>query len=182
MPNSNVSRELKTQLVTDVLTINESVTSWLDKLASQNNTCITNSDSITNQTFSIFDAAKSNNRIIKLDKSNISLTSGVPRLTTDGLELTLLPTFNFMCGDIIKIDNSIIDIGVSNKEGISQNLATRFNQKGEYMIYQMEYVLQNRGSSFELKLLCKNRDRIAQFIGGTQEWKKAETLHTQQTY
>lgn len=166
MPNANVSTQFKKQFLTEVLNVNDTSGSWLDKLCKANDKYILNSDSITGQTFSIFDAAKSNSRVIKLDKSNITLTNGYPRLTTDGLELTLLPTFNFMCGDTIQIDNSIIDISVESKEEIQKNYGAYFSQKGQYMIYEMQYVLQNRGNVFSLKLKCKNRDRISSYIGG----------------
>ena len=119
------------------MTINDTPGTWIDKLCAKNTNFISSSDSITNQTFSIFDAAKSNARVIKLDANNIVLTGGYPRLTSDGLELTILPTFNFMCGDVIKIDNSIVDISVNSRDEISQNYAAYFSQKGEYMIYEM---------------------------------------------
>ena len=166
IPNSNVSTQFKKEFVNEITTVNDNVGNWLDKLASNNNAYITNADGIASSVVSIFDAAKSNARIIKLKNSDISLTESYPRLTSEGLELTLLPTFNFMCGDIIEIDNSIIDISVSNREEMMENYASYFSQKGQYMIYEMAYVLQNRGSTFSLRLKCKNRDRITSYVGG----------------
>ena len=165
IPNSNVSTQFKKQFLTEVMTINDTPGTWIDKLCAKNTNFISSSDSITDQTFSIFDAAKSNARVIKLDANNIVLTGGYPRLTSDGLELTILPTFNFMCGDVIKIDNSIVDISVNSRDEISQNYAAYFSQKGEYMIYEMNYTLQNRGQAFTLTLNCKNRDRISAYAG-----------------
>ena len=165
IPNSNVSTQFKKQFLTEIMTINDTPGTWIDKLCAKNTNFISSSDSITNQTFSIFDAAKSNARVIKLDANNIVLTGGYPRLTSDGLELTILPTFNFMCGDVIKIDNSIVDISVNSRDEISQNYAAYFSQKGEYMIYEMNYTLQNRGQAFTLVLNCKNRDRISAYAG-----------------
>lgn len=169
IPNSNVSTQFKKQFLKEITTVNDTVGNWLDKLASDNNSFITNSDGIVNSVVSIYDAAKSNARIIKLKKSDISLTGGYPRLTSDGLELTLLPTFNFMCGDIIEIDNSIIDVSVSSRSEMMKNYASYFSQKGQYMIYEMQYVLQNRGSVFTLQMKCKNRDRITAYVGGDNE-------------
>lgn len=165
MPNSNISTQFKKEFLTEVLNVNNSPGSWIDKLCKNNNTFITNSDSILDQTFSIFDAARSNSRIIKLRESDISLINGPPQLNSEGLTLWLLPTFNFMCGDTIEIDNSIIDISIGSREGITENKAAYLSPTGRYMIYEMEYTLQNRGSRFELKLSCKNRDRIAQIVG-----------------
>ena len=164
--NSNVSTQFKKQFLDNIMTVNDTTGSWLDKLCSNNSSYIMNSDGITNATLSIFDSAKSNSRVIKLKNSDIQLTNGYPRLTSEGLSLTLLPTFNFMCGDTIEIDNSIIDISVSNQSEISKNYGGYFSQKGQYMIYEMVYVLQNRGAVFTLEMKCKNRDRISAYVGG----------------
>lgn len=168
MPNSNVSTQFKKQFLDEVMNVNSTATSWLDLLCNNNQSYIQNADSILDQTFSIFDANKSNSRIIKLTPENILLTNGYPRLTNDGLTLTLLPTFNFMCGDTIEIDNSIIDISISNRDEVSKNYAAYFSQKGQYMIYEIHYTLCNRDSNYTLQLKCKNRDRISAYIGGGQ--------------
>lgn len=166
MPNSNISTQFKKQFLDDVMNVNDTATSWLDKLCNDNITYIQNADAITGQTFSIFDAAKSNSRVIKLRPENILLSGGYPRLTSEGLKLTLLPTFNFMCGDTIQIDNSIIDVSVGSKDEVRKNYPAYFSQKGQYMIYEMQYHLCNRSSAFTLQLKCKNRDRISAYVGG----------------
>lgn len=166
MPNANISTQFKKQFLDEVMNVNDTSTSWLDKLCNSNKTYIQNADAITGQTFSIFDAAKSNSRVIKLTPENILLTGGYPRLTSEGLKLTLLPTFNFMCGDTIQIDNSIIDVSVGSKDEVSKNYPAYFSQKGQYMIYEMNYHLCNRNSAFTLQLKCKNRDRISAYVGG----------------
>lgn len=168
MTNSNISTQFKKTFLTEVMNVNDNVGSWLDKLSEVNQTYITNSDSILENTFSIFDAALSNSRVIKLDRADVLLTGGYPRLTSDGLNLNLLPTFNFVCGDVIKIDNAILDISVTNREEVVANYPAYFNQKGEYMITEMTYNLNNRAQTFNLQLLCKNRDRISAYAGGKQ--------------
>lgn len=165
VPNSNVSTQFKKKFLEEVMNVNDTSASWLDKLCSQNTSYITNSDSVLENTFSIFDANESNARVINLNNSNILLSGGYPRLTNEGLNLNLLPTFNFVCGDIIKIDNSILDISVSSESEISKNYGAYFSQKGEYMITEMKYTLQNRGQVFDLELKCKNRDRISSYVG-----------------
>lgn len=166
IPNSNVSTQYKKVFLQEVMNVNDTPGSWLDKLCSNNTSYISNSDSILENTFSIFDSNNSNSRVIALKNSDILLTGGFPRLTNEGLELSMLPTFNFMCSDTIKIDNSILDISVNNREEISKNYGAFFNQKGEYMIMEMIYVLQNRGPAFNLKLNCKNREFVSNYIGG----------------
>lgn len=166
--DSNVSTQLKKDFINEVMSVNDSASSWLDLLANQNTQLITNSDSIFNQTFSIFDAAKSNNRCIKLNPDVIIVTGGFPRLTNNGLNITILPTFAFMCGDTIQIDNSIIDVSVSEKRDVSKNYGAYFSKYGQYMIFEMVYHLQNRGSEFTLQLNCKSRDRISAYVGGVK--------------
>ena len=164
--NSNVSDQFKKQFLKEVMTVNDTPGNWLDKLCNTNKTFISNADGVLESNFSIFDAAKSNSRVIKLDNKDILLTQGYPRLTSDGLTVNLLPTFNFVAGDIIKIDNSILDVSVSSQNEVVKNYPAYFSQKGEYMITEMTYTLQNRGPNFNLQLLCKNRDRITSYIGG----------------
>ena len=166
MTDANISTQLKKQFLDEVMNVNDNVSSWLDKICKTNTNLIPNADSITGQTFSIFDAVKSNSRVIKLTPGNILLTGGYPRLTTDGLKLTLLPTFNFMCGDVVQIDNSIIDISVSTRDEVMKNYASYFSAKGQYMIFEMSYHLCNRNKEFTLALQCKNRDRISAYVGG----------------
>lgn len=168
VPDSNVSTQLKKDFIDKVITVNADTANWLDKLVSQNNQLIVNSDSILGNSFSIFDAAKSNNRVIRLNPENIILTGGYPRLTNEGLNLTILPTFNFMCGDTIQIDNAIVDVSVSNKSQVSKNYGAFFSQYGQYMVFEIKYHLQNRGSDFTLEMLCKSRDRISNYIGGVK--------------
>lgn len=165
IPNSNVSPQLKKTFLTQVMNVNSTPAIWFDNLTKDNDMLISNADGILNSYYSIFDANKSNARVINLNKSNISLTNGYPRLTSEGLDITLLPTFNFVCGDVIKVDNSILDISKSSRSSLTKNYASQFSDKGEYMIFEMHYSLQNRGSNFSLNLQCKNRDRISAYIG-----------------
>lgn len=168
IPDSNVSTQLKKDFLTEVMAVNDSAASWLDLLCQSNNQLIPNSDSIINQTFSIFDATKSNNRCIKLNPENIIMSGGPPRLTDTGVNFTILPTFAFMCGDTIQIDNSLLNVYAESRTEAAKNIGAYFSKSGQYMIFQMEYKLQNRGPAFTLKLLCKSRDRISNYVGGVK--------------
>ena len=165
IPNSNVSTQLKKKFIDQLFTVNNNAASVIDKICQNNDSIISNSDSILEQNFSIFDAALSNHRVIKIDNRQIVLMGGYPRLTNEGLTLTLFPTFNFVCGDTIQIDNSILDISVTNRNEISKNYAAYFNEKGTYMITEMHYELNNRSNNFILNLTCKNRDAISKLAG-----------------
>lgn len=162
--DTNISTQFKKKFLQDIETINETAASWIDKLASNNPSYITNSDSINGAAVSLFDVNKSNSRVIKLTDKTINLSGGFPQLNKDGLQLSVMPTFNFMCGDIIEIDNSIIDISTSYASEISSNKGYYLDKDGHYMIYQMSYHLQNRGSDFSLDMLCKTQSLISNII------------------
>lgn len=164
IPEPNVSTQLKKKFLEEIKNVDDTAGSWLDKLTGSNDTLITNSDQVTGATFSIFDASKSNQRVIKLKRDNIKLVGGYPRLTNDGLTFTIMPTFNFMCGDVIEIDNDLIQMPVLNKSEMTKNYGYYLDKDGHYMIYQMAYSLQNRGSSYNLKLTCKSRGLISNLL------------------
>lgn len=167
IPNSNVSTQFKKQFLQDVVNVNENAASWIDNLCSDNSSFIVNSDSIVDSVFSVYDSNKSNARVIKLNNDNINLIGGYPRLTSNGLSLSIMPTFSFMCGDVIQIDNSIIQIPVASKEEVQKNYGYYLDKDGMYMIFEIEYSLQNRGPDFSFNLNCKTRSLISNFIGGT---------------
>ena len=161
----NVSTQFKSQFLQDVVSVNDTAASWIDKFCSSNTNAITNSDSVTNSFVSLFDSNRSNARVIKLNSDTINLTGGYPQLTSDGLSLTVMPTFAFMCSDVIEIDNSVIQIPVSSNSEVMKNYGYFLDKDGHYMIYEMKYQLQNRGSSFSLQMTCKTRSLISNFIG-----------------
>lgn len=171
IPNTNISTQFKTKFIDEVTTINTDLATWIDNLTNSNEGWFCNSDGSTNSVISLFDANKSNLRTIKLNKDNIILTGGYPQLTNDGVRLTVMPTFAFMCGDTIEIDNSIIQIPVDDISEISANYAHFLDKTGEegygrYMIYSMSFNLQNRGSDFSISILAKTRSLISNYIGG----------------
>lgn len=166
IPNANISTQFKKNFLQDVMSINDTPASWVNKLCETNNTFIANSDSITDSVLMLYDSAKSNARVIKLDSNLVNLTGGFPQLTKDGLTLNLQPTFAFMCGDVVEVDNSIIDISTTTNtpEGISKGYY--LDRDGLYTIYEMQYHLQNRGPNFSLQLTCKSRSLVSNITGG----------------
>ena len=162
-----ISEQLKKRILSDKENVADSPQSWIDKLTKINDSFCVNADSSVNPNsiVSIFDANRSNARVITLKRDQLDLSSGYPRLTSDGLSMAVLPTFGYMCGDVIKIDNSLIDISVTSKDEISKNYGKYFDEEGCYMIYQIGYTLQNRGSSFSLDLTCKTQSLISNFTG-----------------
>lgn len=163
--DANISTQLKKTFIQEVMNANDTVGFWINKLAENNNKYIVNSDSILGNTTSIFNSSKSSGRILKLKDSFIQLIGGQPQLDKDGLTLTLTPSFALMCGDTIQIDNSLIDIHINSKQEIQNNPGYYLDKEGMYMIYNITYNLQNRGSSFSMTLQCKSRNLVSNLIG-----------------
>ena len=114
-------------------------------------------DSTTGSTASIWNIDKSARRYIKLTTDNIIPTNGYPTISSDGLTLAVMPTFNFMPGDVICISNDLIDMSVSNKdEALTASKATFLDANGQYIILNSTYSLENRGSNFNLSIKAKS--------------------------
>lgn len=165
--NTNISSQFKKKFLQEVMTCDDTVANWLHKLTDAEQSYITNSDSITNSTMSIFDANNSVQRIIRLKNDYINLSGGYPQLDQNGLRFAVLPTLSLMCGDIVILDNSLINLPVRNKEQAMKNYGYYLDDGGQYMILEQEFSLQNRGSDFSVNLLCKSRSLISNFTGGT---------------
>lgn len=166
VPNSNISTQFKKQFLNDVMSVNNTAASWIDNLCSNNKNYIANTDGTTDSSFSIYDASKSNSRILKLNSKNVEIVGGSPQLTSDGLTFSLMPTLSLMCGDVVQIDNSIISIEVENQSEIKKNYGYYLDKEGMYTIFQIRYNLQNRGSAFSYNITAKSRSLISNIIGG----------------
>ena len=173
-----IDPSFKQQILTETINVNSTAASWLDTFT-QENQFVANVDYSTNNIISIWNIYGENNRIIRLTKDKLLLTGGYPQLTSQGLELNTVPTFNASPGNIIEIDNALINIPISSLDDLSKNLgiyldtsvdvkeAVKGNTYGQYMIYQMQYKLQNRGSDFNIKIIAKSRNLIKKLKGET---------------
>lgn len=167
--NAEISTQFKKKFLQDTLLVDDSIGNWIDKLTQTNSTYIVNSDmsQTTSSILSIYDANKSDRRVIKLTDDFINLAGGYPQLNQQGLELSVMPTFSFVCGDVIEIDNSLISLPVQNKDEVTKNYGYFLDEEGQYMIIEQSFNLQNRGSNFSIMLSCKARDLVSKFSGGT---------------
>lgn len=160
IPESNVSTQFKKEILTEVVQINDTAASWIDKLCSSSATKASHSDSVADSIVSIFDTSK-NYRIFDLNSKYINLSGGFPQLTSDGLDITTMLTYSFMCGDIIKIDNSIIDLSVTSLTEAYKNYGSYLDKDGYYMIKEIRYSLENRGSRFSAQLKCFSKNILS---------------------
>lgn len=165
IPNSNISSQLKKSFIQDITNVNQTAASFLNTLAENNKSIIINADQSVGSPVTMYDASKSKNRVIKLKKNFINLVGGFPQLDSTGLRLNIMPTFNIMCGDVIDIDNSIIDISVDNGGSYSNFTKGYYLDKdGMYTVYEVTYSLQNRGSSFSAGILAKSYSLISSIL------------------
>lgn len=166
IPNSGVSTQFKKQILKEVVECTDTAANWINNLCSTNSSYIVNSDSSSSESIlTIYDANNTNARYINLTSDIINLTGGYPQLTKDGLSLSVMPTFNFVCGDVIHIDNSIIDISSTSQSEANTNKGYYIDKDGNYMVTEISYTLENRSSNFSINLLAKSRSLISNFIG-----------------
>lgn len=105
-------------------------------------------------------------RQIRINPNTINFTKGNPTLDKDGLKITLLPTFCFKPGDIIIIDNSIIDVSISDPNQVASTFKANYLDKnGAYMIIELDYNMQNRGPTFEINIKARSLDIIKNIVG-----------------
>ena len=167
--DSNVSTQLKKDFLQQVQTETKSVGSFLENLTQNNETYILNVDESNGVKFSIYDSAVSNNRVINL--KGVQFLGGYPQLDSNGLRFTILPTFSFMVGDVILVENALISLSpVNSLSNINQQAGyyldtSRTDGMGAYMIMELSYKLTNRSSQFSCSINAKARSLISNYIG-----------------
>lgn len=167
MPSSKIDEDFKNRVIQEIVINQKSVGNFLENFSASNNFIVSGDSTYGNDT-TIISPYRTNNRVIQLDSDKITLISGYPKLNLDGLNLTILPTFNFMPMDVIVLDNSIIDISVTENNPSNFNNAMFFDQDGKYLIIQLDYDLSNRENSYYVHILAKARSlysNIKNFIG-----------------
>lgn len=107
-------------------------------------------------------------RQIKLNPDSINFAKGNPTLDKDGLHIVVLPTFCFKPGDIIFIDNSIIDVSISDPNSVASTFKSNYlDSNGAYMIMELDYDLNNRDKTFEISIKARALSIIANVVGAT---------------
>lgn len=107
-------------------------------------------------------------RQIRINPDTINFTKGNPTLDKDGLRITILPTFCFKPGDIILIDNSILDLSISDPNSVASTFKSNYlDSNGAYMVMELDYVFQNRGPTFEINIRARALDIIKNVTGAT---------------
>ena len=162
--DGNISTQFKKDFIEQVSSETKTFASFLDDFSKDNPTACLNVDSGSGSSFSIFDAKLSNNRVI--DLRNVQFIGRYPQLNSSGLTFTILPTFGFMCSDVVLIDNALISLkAVEDLDNITEQPGYYLDKNGAYMIISMNYHLCNRDSEFGLVIHARARSLISNYIG-----------------
>lgn len=162
IPQSNITRSMKNDLVLqyNYNMKNSTAQNYLEYLQDTYKDIEISTDSSADSVITLASSKFENGQFIRLNNKDINLSGGYPRLTNTGLNLTVVPTFNFMCGQILKVDNSIIDISVSSQSEMQKSYGNYLDKDGMYKIFEMEYDLANRSPQFSLNLTCKSKTML----------------------
>lgn len=161
----NVPEELKHKIIQESPSVNGVIGSVLESLCNAKGVSI-NTDASNGGTVTMWNAATTDKRVIKIKKDMMIFTGGYPRINSEGVTITVMPTFNFMPGDTIVIDNAFLDISAGTKEEVFKNNQIYMDANGEYLVFEVGYELQNRGSNYQVKLLCKAKSLVKNLVGG----------------
>lgn len=153
--NPNISEQFRKEVLQTAMSSNENVVGLIDMLTSDNSNNLCNSDATGMSIVSLWKSNQSLRGVIKLTNNSILAIQGYPRLTNSGLDLTVLPSFSFVVGDVVSIDNSILDVSAESNNEVYENYTNFIDDNGEYIIYRIDYNLQNRGNNFQLTLHLK---------------------------
>ena len=162
---ANISEQLKRIGFDENKVVSGNIANILDSIANSTNVNIS-SDASEESIVSIFDAKFSNANVILIKSSEIIIDSGYPKIDSNGLHFTMLPTRNLCPGNVIKIDNAIIDSSISSQSEITTNPAYYIDSAGKYVVYSIVYQLSNRSRNFEVHITAKSLTMFSSLTGG----------------
>lgn len=157
--NYRISPELKKELLQNIYNNYGTCATVFDNLTSTSGNydlSVDSSDGLLIDVTTINEKRK-----IKIDPNIINITSGNPTVTSAGLQMSVLPVMNFKPGDILILDNSLINVSIKDAESVKDTFNTNYlDQNGMYMIIEIHYHLQNRGSAFDFDIQARALDII----------------------
>lgn len=163
--NAKIDKDFKKRVLQESTHVNATLGSYVDAFVNSNN-YLASVDESLGSVVTVWSPYRSDARLIYLNNNNILLTGGFPRLTKDGVTITLIPSITYMPGDTIVLDNAILNVSVDSKEDVYTNKTQYLDENGKYMIFELTYALDNRGLSFNVVALCKTRRLLSSLTGG----------------
>lgn len=163
---STLSEDLKQRYIKEIISAYDTPANFIESLSNNSNDLISNIDSsLDNQVINM--STIKDKRQIVIDPSTINFSKGNPSISKDGLKICLFPTFNFIPGDIIYIDNSYVNRTETSLEGAQKNWKNNYlSTNGGYMIKEINFIFQNRGNTFELDIQAIGLNIINNIVGG----------------
>lgn len=175
--STNLPENLKNRFVTDVEASYNTSATLIDQIAQNQNDLYIDTDSAWDGAGVFNVNTLSDKRFFKINPNTINFTKGNPTINKDGLSITLLPTVAFRPGDIIMIPNYFIDASISDPNAVSSTFNTNYidygnttkenigSSYGNYMIMELDYVFQNRESTFEINIRARSLNVIKNIVG-----------------
>lgn len=164
--SNHLSPSLKNEFLQEVTQNYGTPATLVDQIAQNTSTFSIDTDNSIDGVGVVNCSNLTDKRVIKINPNTINFTKGNPTLDKDGLKITLLPTFCFKPGDIIVIDNAIIDVSISDPNQVSSTFKSNYLDKnGAYMIIELGYNMQNRGQAFEINIKARSLEIIKNIVG-----------------
>ena len=154
-----IDKRLRNVVASNILTASGKSTSIIGDMLNRQNISgvLATADSSRDATGKIISIANiAEKRVIPINKNFINIANGNPTVTQDGLDIELFPVFNLVPGDIIQIDNRLIDTssGTTSATGYQSTFNPNYiNPDGYYVLKQINYTFENRGQTFLFR--CK---------------------------
>ena len=166
--STHLPQSLKNEFLSEVTQAYSTPATLCEQLANNTSTFSLDTDESVDGGGVIDCTTIKDKRMITINKDSINFTKGNPTLDSDGLHITLLPTFCFKPGDIIIIDNAILDVSISDPEAVASTFKTNYlDSNGAYMIMELGYSMENRGTTFEINIRARSLNIITNITGAT---------------
>ena len=156
--NPSISESLKNRFTHDSIIVGGNTSSVFDQLSKSTDYLSTSSDSSEGAGLNIYSLSSKMSRLVEVTPKS-GLVMGRPQLTSDGLTIEALPTFNFIPGDWIHIDDALINFSFSSKSDALEQQSTlnQMDSSGIYIVWDIAYSLSNANGDFKQTLRCKSK-------------------------
>lgn len=188
LTNIYVTPDVQNKTISNDMPINGDVISIFDNIVNSSNNLTSSTvtavstDSTTDAdgtdaSLNVLSLFKTPKRTISINASDGLLINKYASVTTEGINFDALCTINLSPGDLIRMDNSLIDVSAGSKSEaikmastmvkIDQNTEktasneTTVTQYGYYYVWQVSYHLDNAYGDFTQSVVCKSRNLLS---------------------
>lgn len=152
-----ISNTLKHRFLKKDTAYDGTLSSLLIQLQDSDYKILMNQDYTSKSVLNVWDGTILSKRVVNLTAENIILSNGYPTIENEGISFHVLPFFNFMPGDVvIMTDETFINKNISGISAYESDPEPEhyIDAEGKYIIKELQYNLENRGSNFDLTLKC----------------------------